>query len=375
MKPNSYVYPYVPFKDLSNKQIRKDFISGEKEVSFNEIKSLISQMKPKVVSPSGKTLEEKILSVFLDKNFLFGPKKYIEANKSFWQEKLHYFIQDSKKIQFTLLGFPFKMPLLLKTNRSLPDMGEVLSLKQLMDIAEDIKNIYSPGVVINVFTEGGFGKFVGVSKKKVEDYKKFLILIARRMGFNQYIKIKDLTEMEKYKSFKMVFRDNLKKMEKSFRLEDKDFMKKYNGAKDSIFRIVNPREKDELVLMEVYDESLSDSEISERARMVRKRISDSLPKAIIRYFAYLKTRDDLNFLEKRVPHFIPLSVSPKPNRLGILPIDKSINKLPYHSVPVYWTKKRRFSMEYLIDIKRSDINYTAVYLNGDWENLPFYYER
>ncbi|MCD6528616.1 L-tyrosine/L-tryptophan isonitrile synthase family protein [bacterium] len=273
-----------------------------------------------------------------------------------------------------MFGFPFKIPLLLKTNRTLPDLGELLSLKQLVNIAENIKRVYPLGAKIYIFTEGGFGKFVGVSKRNTKNYQKFLVFLSKKMGFDQYLEFRELSEMEKDKNFKKFFQKNLKELKRKFQEKDKEFIRKYQGAKDSIFRIINPQENNENILMEVYNQSLKDSQISPQARKVRERIRKKLPEAIISYFAYLKTRDDLNFLEKVVPHFIPLSVSPKPNRLGIIPIERSINKLPYHSVPVFWKKKKKFSLEYLIDIKRSKENYIAVYLKEDRENCPFYYK-
>lgn len=86
MRINPYVYPFVPFKDLTKKTIRQNFI-GEKRVSLEELKEVLSnldQPKPKI---EGKNKAEKILSLFLDEKIRLGPPEYILENKDSWLKK------------------------------------------------------------------------------------------------------------------------------------------------------------------------------------------------------------------------------------------------------------------------------------------------
>lgn len=371
MKSNPYVYPTVPFKNLNNKKVIDNFIR-EEEIDIGGLKKEIRRIKQPIIENKGRSAVEKILNIFLDKNFIFGPRYFIKDDKNFWHKKLNYFIENKKPINFTILGFPFKVPVFLKTNRTFPDMGEVLILLRLKTIIENIKKIYSPGAVIYIFTEGGLGPFCGVNKEDYEGYEKFLIQLSKDLNFNEVLKIEPLSNMEKISGFRSFFLKRLKENRKLFKEKNKAFLVKYKGAFPSIFKIINTKMYDEIFLMDVYNEKLKNNEISEQAMKIRKHIEAKSDECICNYFAYLKARDDINYLEKIVPNYIPLSVSPKPKRLGILPINKECNILPYHGVPVL--NKDSWTIEYLIDIRRSKEQYIKMFLKNDKEKKPFYYE-
>lgn len=374
VRSNKYVYPYVPFRNLKRAlEDGKGNAFSKKEISWKDLKVVLGGIEEQEILVSGKSVEEKIFSIFLDKNVLFGPKKYVESYREYWLEKSGYFTKKNRKIRFTLLGFPFKIPVPLKTNRKYPDMGEVLILKKLFGITDAIGKIYPPGAEIVVFTEGGLGRFVGVSKKEADGYKDFLIEINRKLGFSKSIKIADLSEMEMEKDYQRLFKMNVAGFREAFKKKDPAFMEKFKGANPSLVRIVNTRKHSESTLAEVYDEDVSDRKISKKGKEIREDILRKVEKALIGYFAYLKTRDDLDFLEKRVPHFLALSVSPKPKRLGVIPVNAWSDKLPYHSVPVLDWKKNRFFMEYLVDLKYGNDASEAFFLKGDREKKPFYY--
>ncbi len=373
LKPNPYVYPYIPFQDLSNKKIRQNFID-QKRISIDQLKNLVYGLPIPDVEIVGENVADKILSIFQDDNFRFGPKEYILQDKTFWIERLNNFIIRNLPIQFTILGFPFKIPVALKTNRILPDLGEVLSLVRLKHIVEHINKIYPPGSIITIFTEGIFGKFVGVLKDEWVSYREFLKKLITILEFDSFLKISDLSEMEKsIIDFEIQYQEIIFSLKQLYQKNDPEFMTKYKGTYESIFRIVSSKMYDEEILMDVYNENLSDQEISSEALRIREDIRTRAYEAVFQYHAYLLLRDKINYLEKVVPGALQLSVSPKPKRLGIIPINKECYLLPYHGVPVYYPEKDIFLVEYLIDIKRSHFNYTLVYFDEDQEHKPFYY--
>jgi len=376
LKSNEYVYTYAPFKNLKRviqSGKKDDFFFDRVEISLEDIKKTLKQIgSPRIVS-NGKKVEEKIFSIFLDQNVIFGPKKFVNDYRVEWLEKIQYFVSKKKKIIFTLLGFPFKIPVPLKTNRRYPDMGEVLILWQLFAVVSAIRKIYQPGAEIVIFTEGGLGIFVGVSKSEADEYKKFLMLLNKRLGFSDAIKIRDLSDMEKEDNFSTLFRKNKSKFQKDLENKNEAFMKKFEGAKPSLIKIINTRKFSEQVLAEVYDDRISDEKISATGKKIRTYIESEVKKSLVGYFAYLKTRDDLDFLENKVPHFLALSVSPKPGRLGIIPVNAWSERLPYHSVPVYNKTKKKFTMKYLVEVKYGNEKIEACFLLGDEEKKPFYY--
>lgn len=376
LRSNPYVYPHAPFKHLSNnKRAGKidSYIIKKEKISLAGIRKIIKSIHRDPIIPRDRKIEERIFSIFLNRNVLFGPQEFVAGNRSFWLDKISHFTSQKQKIQFTLLGFPFKIPVPLKTNRAYPDMGEVLILLQLSRIVQTIKKIYDPGAEIIIFTEGGLGRFVGVSKKEAYNYKKFLSFLNEKLGFSKSIIIRELSGMEKYKNFESTYKRNVSQLKNKFKSKDPEILKKYAGAASSISRIVNTKKIGEKVLMDVYNKSISDKEASKKVIQVRNYIERKLPASVFGYFAYLKTRDDLDYLSKKVPHYLALSVSPKKGRLGIIPVNTRCDKLPYHAVPIFIPKEKIFYLDYLVDIKHGNNKYIAVNLGEDKEKLPFYY--
>lgn len=373
MRSNPYVFPSKDFYDLSFKKIFDNF-GGEKIINFYEVVSILNELNfPKIKINSNRKIEEQILSFFLHTEIRFGPKKFIKESEKFFKKRILYFYKNKKPLAFTILGFPFKVPVYLKTDRILPDMGEVLFLHRLYKIAEFLDNIYPFGVKIYIFGEGGFAPFVGLSLKEAQNYYDFLIFLNKKLGFDKFLEIYSLSEMENEPDFEKIFSKNLQKLEELYQKKDKEFLKKFKNVLKPIFRIVNSREYSLEVLMDVYNEDLKFKDLSPEAQKIRKELLQKASKAILQYFAYLKTRDDLNFLEKRVPFYLPLTVSPKLNRLGIWPIRRNCWILPYHGVAVFFEKEKKWDLEYLIDLRRREENIVKIFLKEDKEKKPFFY--
>jgi pyoverdine/dityrosine biosynthesis protein Dit1 len=373
MKPNPYVYPFIPFEDLTNKNIRENFID-QKTISLKDLKEIIQSIQAPRPKLEGFNISEKILSLFYDDNYRFGPLENIIQNKKFWLKRIDYFTSKNQPIQFTILGFPFKIPVPLKTNRILPDMGEVLSLLRLKTIADIIKGIYPPGAKITIFTEGVFGQSVGVSEKEAVAYREFLKDLAEILDFSSVLNFIDLSEMKRFiLNFDEVYEQKIFELKELYNKGNPEFLKKYQGTFESLLHIVSTKNYDENLLLDVYNWQLKDEELSSQARLIREDIKKRAHEAIFHYHAFLQLRDQINYLEKMVPYGLALTVSPKPNRLGIIPVHKECLRLPYHGVPVYYPEKNLFLIEYLIDIKRRERNYTLIFFDQDKENKPFYY--
>lgn len=373
MKSNPHVYPYTPFQDLANKEVKDNFVS-EKEVTFQDIKKELEKVENPTVEVSGETAAERIFSIFLNDELRFGPKEFLLENKESWIKQLNYFIEKGEKIQFTILGFPFKIPVPLKTDRILPDMGEMLAMNRLNYVMELCNKEYENGVKVTIFSEGGFDKSVGVPHDESVAYHEFLVEAAKQVGFDKNVEVVPLSDMEdSVDNFEELYQKKISDLKELFASGDEKYLAKYEGTKEAVYRIVSTTGMDRELLMDVYNENLSDEDISSEALEVRKDIEKRMQDAIFMYHAYLMVRDDIDFIEKVVPHAITLSVSPKPNRLGVIPIRRELKRLPYHSVPVLDSDSGLFSTEYLIDIKREESEFTKVLLKGDADKAPFYY--
>ncbi len=373
VESNRYVYPYVPFENLADKDVRSNFNEAREE-SFETMRSLVSKEILPDIPLTGDAPSERILSLFENEHVRFGPVSFIEDERDSWLGKMNQFVREDQPLQFVLLGFPFKMAVPLKTDRVLPDLGEMLSLRRLENIAAEIKKTYPPGGVITVFGEGAFAKTAGVPGADANAYFHYLEDLNRRMGLEGTVNLKELSGMESMvPDFEERYARKVEELKALYGAGDPGFMEKYQGTYPSVSRLVSTKDVPEGMLMDVYNDGLPDSALNNDARAVREDIKARAQEATFLYHAYLGLRDDLNFIDTEVPHALHLTVSPKPGRLGVIPVNEHSVRLPYHGVPVHDRAADSFSIEYLIDIKRRPRNYTPVHLEGDKDNKPFYY--
>jgi hypothetical protein len=373
VKPNPYVYSSKDFDNLFDKEIKWQII-GKEIITKDKVAEILKNLKQPNVKILGKSIEEKILSIFLDENIRFGDKNLILDKKDYWIDKITYFTTKKLPVRLAILGFPFKMPVKLKTVRTLPDMGELLSLARLLFIANLIKKIYKPGAEVIIFTEEGFYKFIGVDKKNASAYIYELKKWLKFLRWNSIIKLKSLSLMEKLPDFEKIFNKKLRENKKLLKENDPEFLRKFNEAFIPIFRIVNSLSFDEKILMDVYNDQIKDEDLPKKALKIRNLLKRKATLALLNYFAYLQTRDELNFIEKTAPHALLLTVSPKYYRLPIYPVSKEIEVLPYHGVPIYFQKNNKWQIDYLINLKRKNWKLVEVYLYKDKDKTPFFYK-
>ena len=127
--------------------------------------------------------------------------------------------------------------------------------------------------------------------------------------------------------------------------------------------------------MDIFNEKIPTESLPEEQQIIRCRLNETATEAVFKYLAFLDVRDETGYLEKIVPDYLKLTVSPKPLNLGIHPINAHTDILPHHAIPVYNVCFDHFTMNYWIDIRRSSSSFRPVYLVGDGENAPFYYEQ
>lgn len=375
IKSNPYVYSYTPFYDLSKNKIKIQ-IAGKKRINLDEIKKYLNYHKLPPITLKKSQVEEQIFELFLNNNIRFGPKKYISSLKDYWLKKINYFTKKNQPLKFTILGFPFKIPVLLKTDRTLPDMGELLSLKRLVDILSAIKKIYSPGGEVTIITEEIFGSFNNMGDKELNNYQDFLKFLIEKLGWHKQIKLFSFSKLkEEIIDFENVFQAKINQLEQKFIMGEKNFLKKYYGAQTSLLRITNTKRFNVQIkdLMVVYNEKKSSK--NKAILRLKKLIDYYTHIMLIKYLAYLELRDEFNFMEKNFPNSLMLSVSPKPYRLGIHPVDKNILRLPYHGVTIFDEKEKKFSIEYLIDLQRKNWSVEKNYFTEDKEDKPFFYVK
>ncbi|WP_445503349.1 L-tyrosine/L-tryptophan isonitrile synthase family protein [Microvirga sp. G4-2] len=363
-----YIFPFRPFRHL-NRSVETVEFTGSKTVDESYFKPIIAVLAPRLEVPAGGALEDRLLELFVDPRVVFGDPEFIRSRAGEWKQGFRDIIARGKPMLFSILGFPYKMPVPLKTNRRLADFGEVASLARLNEIGKAIAKVYSPGVKIHVFTEGPFSQLNGMPRELADQYFESLQGMVDRFGLGEHIVLQDLSRIIDEQPD---FNDAWKQVTEEIRQrQDRGDPKTLEAIRDALpvrfHNIANPGvSEDELRRAYLSDES---------AASLRTSIQARAEEGVLRYRAFLEARDRINLLERYAPGALAMTVSPRPGRLGVRPLPAPADVLPYHGVPVWDSQQQILEIEYLWDLTRGNGRYERIYLAGDPEDKPFLYVR
>jgi pyoverdine/dityrosine biosynthesis protein Dit1 len=374
METSEYIYPFSPFQDLTRKK-KQWKITRERSITTADIRGILDGLaipKPKI---SGDTPEERVLSILRDDEYRLGPLTFHPERQLQWLERIRTRTSRRLPVELCLLACPFKAPVPLKTDRKLADMGEALLLHRLHTICKLIGEVYEPGATATVVTEGLVGKFTGVPKATYTAYRRSVEELLALLGYGDHIRIHDLEQIETaVPRFSSHWISHYVKLNELFNEGDPHFMEEFRGAYRSMVRMMDTTQHPEKVLMDVYDFNIAPDRLAIKARKVRQSILVEAKDAVLWLRAFLRARDEVRYLEKVSPAHLKLTVSLKPEDPGVFAVNRRTMILPYHGVPVYQVRRGDFTVEYLTNLKRSRRPYEVVYLEGDKDPAPFYYE-
>lgn len=358
----SYIYGFYDFENLHSKNISK-FINSR--ITLDQMKKLIETFKkPILIKKDQRDIINQIFEIFTNNNFLSGDILFVQDYNEYWFNKIKYFVDKNQAIEFGLMTLPFKIPNPLKTNSLLPDLSEILFLYHLEQFANTIKQIYEPGVVINLFCEGILGKSLGIGKKRS------LIYLQK---IQEYIKLFELNSLKiinldvlynHFPDFDKQWKEEISLIKSQIEI----YADKIEKVNESVLRIIIPNSKSILELKKIYDfnDYKTDMKILEKRKILLKKSKS----ATISFLAFLNLREKLDFLEFLAPNHLRLALSPKPKNIGFLAINKNNKILPYHGVTLL--EKNKFSIKYWSDLKFEGKTYYRHFLEND--NHVFFYQ-
>ncbi len=365
-KTSPYIFPFRPFRHLDLIEPTSKITSTE-NWEADRFEPLLERFAPGIELPSGGSLAERVLAIFTSDEVLFGENSFIESKRDYWLAKIESLIAEGRAIEFTILGYPFKMPVPLKTNRRCADFGEAVSLRRLAAIVRAIQGHYAPGAKVHVFTEGPFGAFNGVDRSWSDQYFTSLESLVDSFGVGDCVELHDLNVIaDERPDFVRLWAEITEEIRARRDNCDPATLKALNDALPVRFHnLANPRaSEDELRRAFIGDESASE---------LRDAIRERAEEGVMSYRAFLEARDRISLLESCVPDALAMTVSPRPGRLGVRPLPAPAEILPYHGVPVLTADAQGMRIEYLWDLMRSARLLTAVNLIGDSDPRPFMY--
>jgi Pyoverdine/dityrosine biosynthesis protein len=363
-----YIFPFRPFRHLNQSAETAQF-TGDRMVDEGYFKPIIEVLAPRLDVPDGKALEDRLLDLFVDPRVVFGNPDFIRSRADDWKQGFRKAVARGAPMLFSILGFPYKMPVPLKTNRRLADFGEVAALARLSEIGKAIARVYSPGVKIHVFTEGPFSQLNGMPRDLADQYFASLQGVVDRFRLGEHIVLQDLSRIiDEQPDFDGAWKQVTEEIRQR---RDRGDPKTLDAIRDALpvrfHNIANPG---------VGEDDLRRAYLNEEsAASLRANIQARAEEGVLRYRAFLEARDRINLLDRYAPGALAMTVSPRPGRLGVRPLPAPADVLPYHGVPVWNPHERILEIEYLWDLTRGNGRYERIYLVGDPEDKPFLYVR
>ena len=136
---------------------------------------------------------DALISCF--KQYLIQSKNdlFLEKGTQILSDKLNFFVKQSLPILMLLPGFPFKSPNTKeKASGSLPDYGELSSIKHLESMCIEMEAIYPQGVQLTILSDGTtFNDIIGVSDEQRATYNRAL----REIHSSEHIVWRELSDM------------------------------------------------------------------------------------------------------------------------------------------------------------------------------------
>lgn len=120
---------------------------------------------------------------------VFERHRLPDSNISRWHDggrealaaKLGQFVNAGKRIDFLMLGYPFKSPNHIhKTLGPRPDMAEEVSIRHFADFGDDIRAVYTPGMHLTILSDGYmFNDVFGVTSYDTDLYHDEVLGMVR----------------------------------------------------------------------------------------------------------------------------------------------------------------------------------------------------
>jgi len=360
---SAYVFPFRPFRNLERHEIRAQFT--QRHVNFSLALDLVEKLVPPLPKIEGENWETCLINLFTHEKVLFGKAEWIKDLADYWCEKARLFVQANKPIEFTILGFPHKAPVALKTKRILPDFGELIMLKKLHELARAISTFHAAGAKIHIFAEGAFARTSQMPQQDADAYFAALEAMNKQAGYDKTLILYDTSRIaDETSGFLAAWDEATAQIKARAEAGDEKTLAALRDSRPVTFHLNATHDLDEDTVRRVY---LNEPQFADLRQDLERRTDEG----VVRYRAFLEARDNVQLLENFAPGALGLTVSPRPGRLGVRPLPPPADILPYHGVPCLNEAKTQLTIEYRWDLLSEEASYVSIHIEGDPDSAPY----
>lgn len=306
-----------------------------------------------------KTINEQSLLTLCeildqDEKYFASLEEFLSSRKYFTGLRKHRINElkkaasfSTKKLRGVILGFPFKCPVPFKTNyHTKPDLGEVMFLYRLGNIARILQNLTGKRVSITILEETqALSKVFQVSEKEGKEFTRKLV---------KYIKVLKIENSIKLDSLQQAVCKDLSIYNKKLILKAKEIQ----ANKTQYTQLLNQILPTIALSLHTNTFSLSKSyeyinRFFQGSTLIKE--NNKLLKTAFLYISYTLLQKENKLREKQFLSYFQLSLCPKKERIGVRPTLESVKILPHHGVPVVTLKgdKKLFSIQYYLEFLNS----------------------
>lgn len=362
--------PYIYINAPLPKRFAPPAIATRTTLSAAALGDLVRVNDVAISADAAGTVEERILSVFLHPEVLFGDPSFIPANRAAWLERIAVFTGRGAPIEFVAMAFAYKMQNPLKTDRRAPDLGEALMLRRFEAVLNAIGAVYAPGARLTVLEEGILGRCPGVDPRVIAAYRAGIAPIAAvsgvdpaRVGFHSLDDM--VTEIPNFEARWIHEQERLREL---WQQGDPAMRAAYATTVPATRTSVPTWDYEPEVVAAAYDAEQTDSAL----RYPRDYIDKVAHRQFFAYRALLALRDATGYLAALRPDALKMTVSPKPENLAVTPINTWSTVLPYHGLPVL-DGDGRWHIVYRGALGTAFGPLEALHLEGDADAAPIGY--
>jgi len=365
---NRFISTNIPldrgYSEYNNIHQKISFVS-EQEV-LNLARGLVSN-SVNISSPkrakNADGIIDSLSQFFIEKEIILGDSSIVAQTFEKVADTIKDLYRNKKKLVFTLLGYPNKMPNPLYTNSTSVDLAEIVSLCKLYYIMEFVDKVYPYGVELLLLTENSiFYTMSDLSFQEQEQYLNNLCFWEEKIDAKKLITVKDIQEFHT-DQLTQEWKKLTSEFEKLYNTGDADVIDKIESVMPSNFATLNYRQYKLEFLLKFFDPNYYD-ETMEKLRV--KYYERSLKESFY-YIAYHQARYRLKFMDKQFPNSLRFTVAPKVGSIGINMLNTKSKMLPYYGYIV--TDKKDYEVKYITDINPQN---TAVYYEKEL-TYPFYF--
>ncbi|MFA6253895.1 MAG: L-tyrosine/L-tryptophan isonitrile synthase family protein [Candidatus Paceibacterota bacterium] len=318
-----------------------------------------------------ESVAEKILRIITSPKYRNGSLDTInlEKFKTFFLEKINFWVEKNEQIQFMLPAFPFKVANPLKSSRRDADLAEVGAFCKFNEINLQIKEIYSPGIRFIIFHDGHlYYRHFLHTKEDADRYFSSLNKFVDALGLKEVVELRDaykeLEQMDNFEEISQTARQEITKL-----WENSASNEKISQILESAKQNINLSDVPLNLLRKIAE--FEEWDLSNTEKEIKRKIQEKAKNCAFEYMVVQHALEKANFFDSRVPNGIRLTVHPKEGQIGIYLVRKKTYLLPWMGVGVL-KNNGEVSVHYESDLIMSG-KYHPVFIEG--EQYPFYYKE